>query len=272
MNLAIAPQRGINNKALAWTIGVHTLLLLLFFFLRYTINDQPALPDGGGYEVNLGTSENGEGDDQPMNKRKPAEFKSSVSLPPVVHQHSAIPQNVFKSEDETAPAVTAEKPKVKEQPEAQPEPPKPEPKPAAKPRFTYAGENDKGGNDAADDKKGSHEGNTSGPGDRGVPGGTPGAANYTGIPGNGTGGITSTVFGRTIFPNRFEAEFRESGTVEIAVTVDRMGNIVSRRVLKFPSATLCRLAMDKLNQVHFSKSEGSEPQQFGTVTIVFKTH
>lgn len=119
--------------------------------------------------------------------------------------------------------------------------------------------------------KGSSEGNTTGPGDRGVPGGTPGAENYTGTPGNGTGGINHTLSGRRISPDKFEAEFHEGGKVVIHVTVDRNGNIVDKRVKTSSSATLTRIAMDKLANAHFSKSDGPEPQQFGDVTFIFKT-
>ncbi len=118
---------------------------------------------------------------------------------------------------------------------------------------------------------GTSEGNTTGPGDRGVPGGTPGSTNYTGSPGNGKGGISTSLSGRQISPDRFEASFHEGGTVKIRVTVDRNGNIVAKSVVSSPSAELSKLAMQKLAQAKFSPSSDAQPQQFGTVTIVFKT-
>ena len=104
-----------------------------------------------------------------------------------------------------------------------------------------------------------------------MPGGTPGAANYSGIPGNGTGGIGHTLSGRTISPDKFEAEFHEGGKVIIHVTVDRNGIIVNKFVKSSSNPELTRLALEKLNNSKFSKSEGPEPQQFGDVTIIFKT-
>ena len=109
------------------------------------------------------------------------------------------------------------------------------------------------------------------PRDQGVQGGTPGAANYSGIPGNGTGGIGHTLSGRAISPDKFEAEFRESGKVVIHVTVDKNGNIIDKRVKTSSSPQLTKIALDKLSNARFSKSEGPEPQQFGDVTIIFKT-
>lgn len=265
--LAMQPPRqpAINNKALAWTIGIHALLLLLFIVLRYTIPPQETVaPADGGLEVNLGTSDNGSGNDQPMNTNKPAEYQATVVFKTAASAKSAVPENIVRSVEADAPEVATPKKK------------KGNAEPAEKgrmhqnPRYVYSGEHGPGGNSAAQNARGTSEGNTSGPGDRGVPGGTPGAANYSGIPGNGTGGINHTLTGRDITPKAFEAEFNEGGVVVIRVTVDRTGTIVDRRVVSSSSPHLTRLALEKLSSAKFSRSEGTEPQQFGNVTIRFK--
>jgi hypothetical protein len=263
-------QPAINNEALAWTIGVHALLLLLFFFLRYTIMPPPPLVDlGGGLEVNLGTSDNGSGHDQPMSKKAPAAYQAAVVYKSVSVK-SSVPKEIFRSTEADAPVV--DEARHKKTPVQQPTENNPKPKPQEKPKYAYAGDNGPGGNSAVVNAPGGNEGNTHGPGDRGVPGGTPGAANYTGIPGNGTGGIGHTLTGRTISPDKFEAEFHESGKVVIHVTVDRSGDIIDQRVKSSSSAQLTKLALEKLNTAHFSKSDGTEPQQFGDVTFYFKSH
>jgi TonB family protein len=264
--IAIQPQQqpAINNKALAWTIGVHALLLLLFFFLRYNIVNPPPVTDGGGLEVNLGTSETGSGNDQPMSTKKPAPYQASVVFKSAPSK-ATLPKDIIKSNDGDAPVVDNTKVKNTSTEAGV--------KSHAKeiPKYTYQGDKGQGGNDAAQNKPGKGEGVAGGPGDQGVPGGTPGAANYTGIPGNGSGGIGHTLSGRKITPEVFEAEFHESGKVVIHVTVDRNGNIIDRRVKSSSSAQLTKLALEKLNDARFSKSEGPEPQQFGDVTIIFKT-
>lgn len=270
MIAAQPPQQPfINNKALAWTVGVHALLLLLFIFIGYTIAPIPPVTnDGGGLEVNLGTSDNGSGTDQPMSKKDPAAYQATVVYKSFAAK-SSVPQDIVRSNEPDAPEVDNTRKKntiVKADPaptekgHAQPNP-----------KYTYAGDNGKGGNSAQQDRPGRGEGNTTGPGDRGVPGGTPGAANYTGVPGDGTGGIGHNLSGRSISPDKFEAEFHEGGKVVIHVTVDRNGNIVDKRVKTSSNPQLTRLALEKLNGAHFSKSTGSEPQQFGDVTIIFKT-
>lgn len=257
-------QQAVNKKALAWTVGVHALLFLLFFLLSYSTPIPPPVDYSGGMEVNLGTSDNGSGSDQPMNTKAPAAYQATVVFKSVAEK-SSLPKEILRSTEADAPevnntskkngkAATNEKGHKQE-----------------KPKYSYAGDSGPGGNSAIQNMPGKSEGNTTGPGDRGVPGGSPGAANYTGIPGNGTGGIGHTLSGRYISPDKFEAEFHESGKVVIHVTVDRNGDIVNKFVKSSSSPQLTKLALEKLNAAHFSKSTGPEPQQFGDVTIIFKT-
>ena len=264
---ATAPQpSAINAKALLWTIGIHLLLLLLFFLFQYSI---PVIKEdiGNGLEVNLGTSDNGSGTGQPQRKDAPSAYSATVVYKNVAKK-TDLPKDMLRTDDPSATAINnPEKTKTIPKPDAGNEKNK---LLAPVPRYVYQGSNGKGGNDAQQNVNGTSEGNTTGPGDRGVTGGTPGATAYTGAP--GTGGIGHTLTGRSITPARFEAEFHEGGKVVIHVTVDRDGNIVSKLVKSTSSQELTRLALDKLNKAKFSKSTGSEPQQFGDVTIVFKTH
>ncbi len=259
-------QPAINVKALTWTILVHALLLLLFFIWRYTIPTVTA-EVGNGLEVNLGSSDNGSGDDQPMSKESPAAYSAAV-----VYKNSEVksplPKDMMHSDAADAPSVNdpnKAKPTNSTSPTATNNVPKPVPK------SLYGGTgNGKGGNNATQNVSGSNQGNTTGPGDRGVAGGTPGALNYTGVPGEGGGGIQHTLTGRDITPKKLEAEFREGGKVVIHVTVDRDGSIVNKFVKSSSSPELTKIALDKLSKAKFSKSNNSEPQQFGDVTIVFK--
>jgi TonB family protein len=139
------------------------------------------------------------------------------------------------------------------------------------PRYVYSGGNGPGGNNAIANHPGTSEGNTTGTGDRGVPGGTPGAANYTGSPGNGTGGISHTLSGRDISPKQFVAEFNEGGKVVVRVKVDRNGNIISKNIKSSPNRALSNIALQKLSQAKFSANPDAAPEQIGDVTFVFKT-
>jgi TonB family protein len=271
--IAIRQQEpAINNKALAWTIGVHALLLLLFFVLRYTISPIPPPQLDGGLEVNLGTSDNGSGNDQPMSTKDPAAYQASVVYKSVAAK-SDIPKEIVRSNQEDAPEVNETKKAKKIAPSDVKPIEKPKPAVPQNPKYSYSGEHGAGGNSAAQNKPGTSEGNTTGPGDRGVPGGTPGAANYSGIPGNGNGGrLGHNLSGREIFPKSFEAEFNEGGRVVVHVVVDKNGTITTKQLkISSGNAKLDKMALEKLSAVHFSKSNGLDPEQSGDITFNFTT-
>lgn len=275
-----ATEQPINIKAAAWTIGVHALLLLLFLLFRYSMPVQMPVEELG-MEVNLGTDEDGSGTDQPMNIDAPAAIAT-----PSASTASAAPsdnsQELMESDDPDAPSIStptntpapANTHHTNTVPAHNTQPANTSEKnntPRQQPKYVYSGGTGGGGNNAASNAPGTSEGNTAGHGDRGVPGGTPGASNYTGSPGNGTGGISHTLTGRDISPKRFEAEFSEGGKVVVKVTVDKTGNIISKSIKSSPSRTLSNLALQKLSQAKFSPNKDAAPQQFGEITIVFKT-
>ncbi len=263
-------EEPVNKKALAWTVGVHALLLLLFILLSYNVTPPPPVTQDGGLEVNLGTSDNGSGNDQPQSTKDPAAYQASVVYKPVAAK-SNIPKDIVRTTETDAPDVDNTKKSVKTPPVPATAKPVEKPKPQEKPKYLMPGSTGQGGNSAAQNVKGTSEGNTTGPGDRGVPGGTPGAANYTGIPGSGNGGIRHKLTGRNISPDKFTAEFHEGGKVVIRVTVDKAGNIISKTVVSSSSSELKNIALSKLANAKFSPSDGSEPEQHGLITINFIT-
>ncbi|MBC7554234.1 MAG: hypothetical protein H7257_09665 [Taibaiella sp.] len=247
---------------MSWTIGLHALLLLLFFLLQYSVPLKETVDMGSGLEVNLGTSDNGSGTSQPQKTEDPSAYSATVEYKDMAKK-AELPKDIVRSDAPDATDISnPEKLKNTAKPVTGAEHAT---TPAPTPRYVYQGGTGKGGNSAQQNVAGTGEGITTGPGDQGVPGGTPGASNYT-----GNGGIGHNLGGRSIAPDRFEAEFHEGGKVVIHVTVDRDGNIVSKFVKSSSSQELTKLALDKLNKARFSKSTGTEPQQFGDVTIVFK--
>lgn len=275
-----------NAKAILWTAGVHTLLLLVFLFYKYTMPVQVEVEDLG-MEVNLGTSENGFGTDQPENPEDPAPSEAAVAVHSPSAANNTPEREVHTSEDNDAPAVRINRNKniIRNQP--------PTPvqnrnnrtrpnatasnattKPAAPQtaRYVYAGSNGKGGNSAQNNRPGGNEGIGQGDGDMGVPGGTPGAANYSGIPGGGGTSIGHSISGRNIVSRPDpKAEFREGGKVVIRVTVNKDGVITDSRIVSAANATIRALAIKKLQSVKFNKSATAPAEQFGNITFNFKT-
>lgn len=271
-------EKNYNPKAIAWTVGVHALLLLMFFLVSYTLPaDEPIQPELG-MEVNLGTDFDGSGDDQPMdindpaNDAKSAAYKTAAQQSstagdmmttdetdaPVVNNPNTVKNNNRNNTRVTTPVKTMQNATDNNTNRTQ------------RPRYVYSGATGTGGNRASENHAGTSEGNTTGSGDRGVPGGTPGAENYTGNPGTGGGGIGHNLGGRNITPRTFSAEFREGGTVVIRVTVNRDGQIVNKVVKSSPSSELTRIAMQKLSQARFDKKPDAAPEQIGEVRFNFK--
>lgn len=276
MNIA---NRQINTRAAAWTAGVHVMLLLLFIFIRYSSPAAPEPVQELGMEVNLGTDEDGSGDDQPMNTEEPsathaaAAYKATAAPKPTAKE-------ILRTEDQTAPSIAnSQKAKARDVATRESTTRNANRNPQQsndnntnqRPRYVYNGGTGRGGNAGPANTTGRGEGNGNGPGDKGVPGGTPGASNYTGVPGSGNG-ISHTLSRRSIiaFPPP-EAEFREGGKVVIRITVNQNGVISNKQVVSASNGELRAIALRKLEKVKFNKSEDAPEEQFGNITFVFKT-
>lgn len=274
-----AAEHKTNIKASAWAIGVHVLLFLLFMLVKYgtPVIDEPAEM---GMEVNLGNSDDGYGTNQPMNTEDPSPNEVAMASNAVPAQ-SKMNDEVLKTEEPDAPVINTKPVKNKansaeenNKPLAKSQAPNQQPQTSTtqRPRYVFNGSTGKGGNSATANLPGGSEGNTRGTGDRGVPGGTPGAANYSGIPGRGGNGISHTLTGRAIvaYPPP-DADFRESGKVVIRITVNREGIIVNKQVRSATNAEIRGIALRKLDKVRFNKSDNAPEEQFGDITFVFKT-
>lgn len=266
----------IDFRAAGWTVGIHALLLLLFLFITYQPPEIETI-DELGMEVNLGTSIDGYGTNQPMSLGQPAPDNSSTAN---LSSSSTtnLPTDIVESTDEDAPAINTNRNSSRSNTNANnnrrgtntnTSNANNTPKPKA--RYVYGGSTGEGGNNSSSDNGGGSEGNTSGNGDRGVPGGTPGADNYEGTPGSGNG-ISHTLDGRSIvaFPPR-DAEFKEGGKVTVRITVNKLGTITNRRIVSSSSPQLNEIALKKVSLIRFNKSDTAPEEQFGNITFVFKT-
>src|ERR1700761_7806014 len=103
--VAMQQEPAVNVKALSWTIAVHVALLLLFLLWHYTL-PVTVQAEEQGMEVNLGTSDNGSGTDQPMATEDPAAYEASVT-----YHNATAPKatgsNMLQSTDADAPVVNS---------------------------------------------------------------------------------------------------------------------------------------------------------------------
>ncbi|MEZ5018215.1 MAG: energy transducer TonB [Flavipsychrobacter sp.] len=269
----------VDPKAVGWTVGIHLVILLIFFFISYNVPaTQPVVEMG--MEVNIGTSADGYGTMQPLVAGEPAP-SNAVATTSSSTPNSSLPDNILESDDPDAPIVNQtnnnsttnrndnRRRNNNNNNRNNNTTTNNNSTPQQKARYVYDGGQGTGGNGSPVDADGSSEGDTKGNRDRGVPGGTPGAGNYEGTPGSG---ISHTLGGRSIvaFPDR-DAEFREGGKVVVHVTVNKLGVITNSRIKSASSAGLKKIALEKVKKIRFNKSENVPEEQFGEITFVFKT-
>lgn len=257
-----------KNNATAWVVTVvfHILLLLLFFLIKYSIPATPIVEELG-MEVNLGTSEDGYGFEQPEWVGDPSALESSEAttdmgsedaistytsstgeevIPTSRPRNNVRSSNVTQGQTVTQPTTAAPR----------------------DPRYSYQNMQGQGGNTGQNNVEGGAEGITSGPGDQGNIDGTVGAENYEG--GQGKGNMRHNFSKRTIVrrpdPN---ATFDRGGTVSITLTVNSNGEILPGYRIDAPNAQLRRLAEEKLKQIRFNQVNPGPPEA-GIIYFDFK--
>lgn len=279
-----------NIRAGSYTALICVLLVIMFLFMRQTFPPHPVLADEG-IEVNLGNSDEGFGEDQPLLPGQPSPQENQSYTPP--KQTVAEPEEAKdvetddKSEDapeiKKPPVVKPEAKKIPEKdvvkntPKKVTEPVTNPTPPAPKPKAVFKGVNGtgNGGNDADTYKKGGNQGIAGGNGDQGKPGGDPDSKNYTGG-GKGSGGVSITrgLQNRNITSvPKFTDEFNENAKVAVDITVDGAGNVVGATYQSRGSTTsdadMKAIAIRKARQVKFN-STGEEST--GTIVFNFKLH
>ncbi len=278
-----------NIKAGSYTALITACLLAIFLFVRWTLPALEAPRLDEGIEVNLGNSDAGLGEDQPLNPGQPSRQDQQQYTPPkVVAQENNDVKDVEANDDDKdaaeikKPPVT--KPDAKKLPEKdvvkntkKPVVPVENPTPAPpKPKAVFKGVNGTGtgGNEADSYKKGGNQGIAGGNGDQGKPGGDPDSKNYTGNGGRGNSGVSISrgLQGRnmTRFPS-FQDEFNENAKVAVDIRVDGQGNVVSAlyqvRGSTTADASMKEIAIRKAMQIKFN-ANGAESS--GTIIFNFR--
>lgn len=286
-----------NLKAFSITIAVHALILVALFLIGFSA--PPPLPDQDlGMEVNLGTSDDGMGDEQPLNPNPPAASQPVPSTPPPTPSQTASEgntQELATQNEEEAPEVAkpvkpAPKPKeISKTLDVKPEkvtrkpktemPPKPAPPaPAPKPKALYSGgtsNSANSGNNANGSNNSNGEGNTGRPGDRGNINGDPNATGYTGNGGTGRGASDFRLRGRNLVARPSVTwEGNETGYVAVTIKVDRDGNVVSAtHTLKsstINNSQAIRIALEAAKKIKYNASQEAPEEQFGLIRFFFK--
>lgn len=284
-----------NLKASAYTLLIVGAILALCFIVSWAPPVAPPPPDEEGMEVNLGDSETGEGDVQPLNPGEPsAETVETASTPPQPTPVQTAEKEIeTNDEDKEAPPVIANKPKdkPKDKPVVKPTPtpakpiatPKEDTKPvetppAPKPKYVYKGSaNGQGGNNSTSYQPSPGQGIAGGKGDQGKINGDPNSDSYTGNGGSGTGGVSVSrgLQGRKInrYPS-FEDEFSENAKVAVDIKVDDKGNVIAASIqprgTTTSNASMKSIALQKARQLKFNSNEDGPEEDLGTIVFNFR--
>ncbi len=277
-------ERNKNLKASGLTLLICGLLLIIFFFVQWSLpNITPPVVEEG-IEVNLGNSETGIGDIAPQTPGEPSKIEEPVTnTPPAAKPAAQQPQNIATDDNETDDAAAINKPtktEIKAKPNNNPPVVAKKPKveaphipPAPKPRAQmgkYSGGNGTGGNNGDTYNGVKNQGIAGGTGDQGKPNGNPNSDSYTG---NSGVTIKSGLSGRRFakLPS-FEDEFNEPAKVAVDIMVDKNGNVTSAIVnpkgTTTTNSSIRNIALRKARELKLNA--GSEDEQAGTIVFNFK--
>ena len=270
-----------NSQATMITAGFAGLMVLLMFLLKWSLPViQPPIIEEG-IEVNIGTSDQGFGKDQPLLPGEPApQQQIAYTAPPQTKADVNDAKDVEEDKnDKESPAILKPKVSKPESKEINKETkqlvktkkveevvtPKPQKPKAVLNRMV--GSNGVGGNGAESYQKGSNEGIAGGKGDQGKVGGTVGSPNYTGNPGNGNGGPRVTRGDRKIIRYySFQGDLEKAVVyADIKVSPDGVGEFLQVTRGSTTSSQAYKNAISEyLRNIRFDRSDHES-----TVTVQF---
>lgn len=280
-------------KAVGVTIAVHALVLVVLFLVAFSV--PPPLPDQDlGMEVNLGTSDEGMGDEQPLNPNPPSSGAATAATPQAeatTAKDNSPQQDVATQDEEDAPEVTRPtKPvdppkeipknldvKPTKTPKKVSETPPTRATPAPTPKAVFTGgttSNKASGNSANGSNSSTGEGNTGKPGDRGQINGDPNASGYTGS-GLGGGRSDFRLNGRSLLSRpSLTYEGDESGYIAVNIKVDRQGNVIeashSLRGSTLNNSRLIDIAKKAARELKYNVNSDAPEVQFALIRFYFK--
>ena len=259
-----------DMKAILGTVIFHAVLLLVIII--FGLSTPLPLPEEEGVLVNLGYTEIGSGDRQPLSASPP---------PPQPQPSQAAPEAedvATQSTEESiaipdAPRPTPERPRpqepVREPPRPQQETaqqqPEPEPEPQVDPRALFPGRDRR-------TTETQTQGETTQAGNQGRPDGTTDGTSYQGGgQGNGTQYSLEGRRRRNIPDPVYTSN--SVGRVVVSITVNRNGNVIRAvsgvRGTTTPDRVLWQAAENAALQATFDENNDAPHEQTGTITYFF---
>lgn len=278
----------------ASTIAIIVALFLFLYLVKYKFPDPPPILEEMGMEVNLGNSDNGIGDEQPLS----AEAESATAggdLAQAGGGGDTDPQNLETNDNDpdSAPVKTNDKNKTKSNIKSKPtdkasKNPQPSAEELEQQKQAKIAAANKAKADAVKNKlrnalnksnSSTSEGTGTGTGDMGAPDGDPNASNHIGDhsygPGTqGTGWSIKGLKGRTPRSKSIPKEnSQETGKVAIQITVDKNGKVIKAVYVEKGSTTsntTLKAAAIKAAQSWVFNEKSADENETGTIIFNFR--
>ncbi len=254
-------ERNKNIQASTVTILVTVSIFLIFFYITWSLPkvEKPLLTEG--IEVNIGNSDVGSGDVQPLVPGEPGQDSDPNNTPQTPSTAAPTTTDSKDNDDPDAVPTTTTKKETKPITTSTPAPPKPK---VVMPK--YSGGTGNGGNNPDKFNDSRSEGNDpSGTGDKGKPWGTIDGTAYDGPGGTKVFGLGKRKI--THFPT-FTDDFSENAKVAVNIIVDKNGIVTYAAVNPNGTSTTNKqtraVALKRAKEIKF-ESNGQE--QRGTIIL-----
>lgn len=260
-----------KRKSMIITVIIHVVIILLLFWFGLKYLDPPL---ESGIAINFGTTDVGQGRDQPTQPVRTA--PKQATPPPTPQEQTEVKEEVVTQDTDEAPVIQDEEKEVEqpEVPEEQPveEPPKkPDPKPDKATTDALSSLINAPKNDGQADGS---EGDDNTAGDKGSPDGNPDASSYYGS-GAGLDGDGNYLLGgrKALNKEKYVQDCNEAGTVVVSIEVDRQGRVISATPGVRGTTNNSRCLLDPAKRAalatRFNSDEKAPAKQIGKIIYKF---
>lgn len=264
------PKKKYDSKAILGTVIFHAALLLVFIF--FGLSTPLPLPEEEGVLVNLGYTEIGSGDRQPLSASPPPPQPQPSQAAPEAEdvatqsteESIAIPEAPKPRPDRPRQEEPVREPQRPQQETAQQQP-EPEPEPQVDPRALFPGRDRR-------TTETQSQGETAQTGNQGRPDGTTDGTSYQGG-GQGSGVDFSLTGRKANFLPLPEYTTQSQGRVVVSITVNRNGEVIrataGARGTTVSDRVLWQAAENAARRARFDVKNDAPHEQTGTITYNF---
>jgi len=245
-----------KRRGLIGTLVFHLILLIVFLFTGLTMPVPIPEEEGLPVQLDLGNTDFGQGDEQPLSSTEP-EISDPISKPQPAEATPVESPEDLATQDEVSDLSAPEETKPQKPVEKKPELDEKRKKVLQSNPFQTKDDNDSKG-----------QGDSGQAGDHGKPDGSPDGNSLHGDAAGG--GISFDLGGRSAKNLRaIPGNYQESGLIVIDIVVDREGNVLRASVGRkttITNASLLKAAEAEARRVKFTPNPSAPEEQRGRIS------